>query len=293
MLYPHYLNVKSSNQEISTRGKGEGVIRKPLQREHGAWGLLLQPFAAGMMIAGTWTWFYLPALGLALFGFLLREPLLVLVRQKYIWRRETEETRVASRWTVGMATGAALCAGALAWVYPPMILVALLAGGMVMTAVAIGLSLKNLQRSMALQIVSAVGLSSTGWLAVLAAGKQGSPQAWILWVVLSAHAVAAILIVHARLEMKSHKESARKTLGLAIGLQAVAIIAAVGLCWIASPLWIPVGFSALVNLMELRRLRNPQSLSEPLKQLGLRLLGASVAHTIVTVGSLLVKHLNF
>lgn len=284
MLYPHSLEVKLPKQEISSI---EGLIRKPLPREHGAWGLLLQPFLAGMMIAGDWSWFYLPALGLALFGFLLREPLLVFVRQKYIWKRESEETRVALRWTVGMAAGAALCAAPLAWVYPLFILGALLAAGILMTALAVGLALKNLQRSMVLQMVSAIGLTSTGWLAFIAVGKQSSAEAWLLWGLLAAHAVATIPIVHARLEMKAHKESVRRTIGLALVLQAASVCAAIGLFSIGSTLWVALAFSALANLLELRRLRDPQCMGEALKRLGLRLLGASIVHTIIAIGTLM------
>lgn len=287
MLYPHSLNVKSEVRQPKESEKILNAIRTPLPREHGAWGLLLQPFIAGMAIAGTWTWYYLPALGLALFGFLLREPLLVFVRQKFIWKRETAETHLALRWTAAMSAGAVVCALLLVQVYPPLLLAALLLAGMLMTIVAVGLSLKNLQRSMSLQIVSAVGLTTTGWLALLAAGKQDLPQGWLLWGLLAAHAVAAIPIVHARLQMKAHKASLRTTVVLASALQALSLTVAFTLWWQTSAGWIPLAFSAAGNTMELLRLRDPLQLGEPLKRLGLRLLGVSILHTALSVFVLL------
>jgi hypothetical protein len=44
-------------------------------------------------------------------------------------------------------------------------------------------------------------------------------------------------------------------------------------------------FSAAANVWELLRLRNPQSLQEPLKHVGLRALAVSITHSILAVAA--------
>ena len=70
----------------------------PTPREHGAWELLLQPFVAAAILAGFWHWLLLPTLALVLLGFLLKEPLVVLARQRWVWRSPDQQTPVAWRW---------------------------------------------------------------------------------------------------------------------------------------------------------------------------------------------------
>ena len=81
----------------------------PLPREHGAWGLLLQPFAAGAILANHWTWHMFAALGLVLCGFLLREPLTILARQRFVWRTLNPQTAAAARWCAAESAAALLC----------------------------------------------------------------------------------------------------------------------------------------------------------------------------------------
>ena len=66
----------------------------PLPREHGAWGMLLQPFAAAAVVAAEWTPALGAALGAMLAVFLAREPLLVLARQRWVWREPRPETEI-------------------------------------------------------------------------------------------------------------------------------------------------------------------------------------------------------
>ena len=68
-----------------------------LPREHGAWGLLLMPFLCAAVLARRAEWLLLPALGLALLGFILREPLVTLARQRWVWREEKPESVAAAR----------------------------------------------------------------------------------------------------------------------------------------------------------------------------------------------------
>lgn len=263
-----------------------------LPREHGAWGLLFQPFVAGAAVAGQWTWLYVPAIVLALLGFLLKEPLIVVVRQRIVWKRETEETPQAMRWTAILLAGIAICAAAIvAWGRVDWRSFALLvsAGG-ILTITAVWMTVRNRQRSMTLQIASAAGLGSTALLAALVATGSIPNWAWILWVILTAHAVAAIPVVHVRLELKARKtEAAAATRRWAIAWQIVEAALAIGLIAVGKyELAIPFAFSAIVNWIELRRLAAPDELAVPVKRIGLRLLAISLVHTALAVISVMV-----
>ncbi|MBL8240503.1 MAG: YwiC-like family protein [Bryobacterales bacterium] len=252
---------------------------RPLPREHGAWGLLLQPFVAGAILAREWNWLLLPALGLTLFGFLLREPLTVLARQHFVWRTENPQTRPALKWLAAEAFGAALCLAFLAPVLPVAPLAALTGVAVSLTAVAVWMTIRNKQRSIVLQLISAAGLGTTALLAVLACTGAIPAWAWPLWAVLTFHGAASILTVHKRLALKraGGQPGPRDYIAPALGLTAA---------FAAPALALPLAFSALVNLWELYRLRSPQALQEPLKHVGLRALAVSITHSLLTVAAL-------
>lgn len=263
-----------------------------LPREHGAWGLLFQPFIAAAVVAGQWTWLYFPALALALLGFLLKEPLIVVVRQRFLWKRETEETGQAVRWTLILLAGIGIGAAAIIALsrVDGRVFAMLIGAGGVLTVTAVWMTVRNRQRSMALQIASAAGLGSTALLAALVATGSIPGWAWILWAILTAHAVAAIPVVHVRLELKARKiDVAAVTRRWAIGWQVIEAAAAGGLMAAGEyRLAMPLAFSAILNWTELRRLTAPEELAVPVKRVGLRLLAISLIHTALAASSVMV-----
>ena len=62
-----------------------------LPPEHGSWGMLLFPFVSAAILTKTWTWDFVLAALAMLAVFLLREPLTVLLRQKFVWKRRRPE----------------------------------------------------------------------------------------------------------------------------------------------------------------------------------------------------------
>lgn len=249
---------------------------KPLPREHGAWGLLLQPFFAGAILAREWNWLLLPALGLVLFGFLLREPLIILARQRFVWRAYNPQSAVAARWLLAEAAGAAVCLALLLTQRPSAAIFALTGAAAVLTLLAVWLTIKNKQRSVWLQLLSAAGLGTTALLAILAATGSLPAWAWPLWAVLTLHGASSILTVHTRLALK-------RTPGAQPPLTAYATpILSLALAFAAPA---PLLFSAAANVWELLRLRNPQSLHEPLKHVGLRALAVSITHSLLAVAA--------
>jgi len=256
--------------------------KSPIPREHGAWGLLLQPFLAAAILANQWTWLLLPALGLILFGFLLREPLIVLARQRFVWRAPNPQTPVAARWLAVESAGALLCLAVLAARLPLVELALLAAAALALTILAVWLTIQNRQRSIPLQIVSAAGLATTALLALLT--TNGTIPTWgrLLWGVLSAHGAASILVVHTRLDLKIlHRQGKPAPVPLTAYVPAVLqLIAALAIPTAA----LPLVFSAGIAIFELTRL--PKTLDEPLMRVGFRALGVSITHALLTVYAL-------
>jgi hypothetical protein len=256
-------------------------MKLPVPREHGAWGLLLQPFVAGAVLAGNWSWPLLPALGLVLLGFLLREPLIVIARRRLVWRRAGAEEKPAWLWAALEALGLAACFALLARAAPLPALLALAGVAAGMTVAAVWVTVRNRQRSIVFQVVSAAGLSTTALLAVLASTAAIPGWAWWLWAVLSAQAAASILVVHARLRIRAARGAAAGggILGAAYTAQALQLAAGAA----HPPLALAFVFSALANAAELLRLRSARNLGEALTRVGFRTLAVSLVHMAISI----------
>ncbi len=262
--------------------------RMPVPREHGAWGLLLQPFAAGALLGNQWDWLLLPALALILLGFLMREPLVVLARQQFVWRSRNPQSRTAARWLAAEAALAAICIAALGARLPLGWLAGLVGVAGSLTVLAVWMTVKNRQRSIWLQILSAAGLGTTALLALMVTNQTVPEWGWLLWIVLTSHGAASILVVHTRLDLKIRPRQGQAAVlspgaFSPAGLQLLAAIAAVSL---SSPAAIPFAFSGLVAGRELWRMRTERNLQEPLMHVGLRALGVSIVHSLCTVAAL-------
>jgi hypothetical protein len=254
-------------------------------REHGAWGLLLQPFTAGAILAGHWTWLLLPALGLILLGFMLREPLLVMARQAFVWRTRNPQTRVALRWLLLELAGAGVCVFWLLGRVDVGVLAGFAGGAAVFTAVAVWVSVKNRQRSRVFQAASAAVMGITGPFAVVVTTGSAPAWAWQLWGLLTLHAIASILVVHARLERRA---AARVNAAASLRMSDYAgpavqlpIAVAAGV-----PLAFPLLLSAGATYIELRRVGSEAGVQESLSRVGWWTVGVAIALVGVTVACL-------
>lgn len=238
---------------------------------------MLQPFVAGAVLGGRWTWDFVPALGLVLFGFLLREPLTAMAREVWVYRGGTGQMGRAACWAAAELAVLAVCFLLVARSVPLMPLLMLATVGGVMTVLAVGVTLRNRQRSVSFQVLSAAGLGTTALLAALV-GTGGIPGwAWWAWGLLTAHAMGAILVVHARLRARAglRTGSAGRPWAAYAGQAAqVAAAAAIGDFRLVAPLIL----SAVVNTVELVRLGNPRLLQEPLTRVGYRTLAVALLH---------------
>jgi hypothetical protein len=255
-------------------------------REHGAWGLLLQPFLCAAILGRRWDWLFVPMTVLVLTAFVMREPLLILARQRWMWKEAKPESAIARRylfWQLPACVGLAVVCIA----FLPAVPLAILAGiGAGITVLATWMALHNRQRSIALQIVSSLGLASTGLLAALVAARSLPDWSWLVCGFLALHAISSILVVRTRLELRAGAKT-HMFAGWAWAFQGMLGCAAIALVSFGSrSLAAPIGFTIFTSVLELVRLRSSSTLSEPLRRVGFRALGASLAHSALSVAVL-------
>jgi hypothetical protein len=104
-------------------------------------------------------------------------------------------------------------------------------------------------------------------------------------VVLSLHGVAAILVVHARLERRicARSGSPLSSLGKQYAYQFAQIPAAAALGAFHPALALPPIFTVAAHILELRRLSSGDALGEPLTRVGLRTLAMAILHLFFVV----------
>src|ERR1051326_357153 len=171
-------------------------------REHGATAMLLIPFFSAAILSRQWRWAELAVLVAAVCTMAAKDPLVVLARQRWVWKRHHPETDAAEKWLLVEAFIIAGCVLVLAASWPWWTLA--VAGAVVagFSALTVVVSVKNRQRSTAFQIASAIVLSSTALVTSLSATGDVPPWAWRLWVLCAMQAAAGIFVVHARLDAR-------------------------------------------------------------------------------------------
>ncbi|MBI3895093.1 MAG: YwiC-like family protein [Acidobacteria bacterium] len=276
-----------------------------LPREHGAWGMISLPFLAGMLVAGDWLHLRTVAAALAVFSiFLLREPLLFYWRQraaahKYknnhfpqpLEAQKLQEIWDArfSLWIYGLV--AAISGAYLMMILPLRPLLLLGSGAALLTLLALYFTAHNYQRTPALQIAIAVGLTSSSLLSYLAGrGQWEEPALWI-WALSAAHSSASVMVVHARLEaiLAARRPGTASNIARRNALLAqaglclfLALLVAFGRPWLALPFLPPTA----LHWRELWQFRSGQVLRISMHQVGWTQLGASIAFFFLLVAVL-------
>lgn len=265
-------------------------------REHGAWAMLLQPFGAALIVYHRLTWQVLPALAAVVLVFLVRDPLIVLARQRWVWRGERPETALGRRYLAIELLLLGVCGALLMTAWPVWMLAALGGAAAALTIVAVSMTIQNRQRAIWLQALSAAGLSSSALAACLAISGAIPVWGWWIWSLHSAHFLAGILVVHARLEARIalRKPGAEMTEAF-LRMRREAMIAQVVFAVVATALLFSRLFfygaalagSAAFHLVDLYNLHTNRALSLPMKSVGKRALAASIVFTLLVVaGSL-------
>lgn len=252
--------------------------------------MLALPFLSATILASGWNAMILPAALAVLGAFCIREPLVVLGRQVFVWRERKLESVTAARFlalnVIVLAAASALLLRYRNW----RLLLGLGAAAGALLAAATLLAVFNRQRSVWLQVVSAVGLSASALVAWLAVRPRLEETAWWLWAVHSAYSTAAVLVVHARLDARvalkrpEHSCQAAHALRSAYAAQAV-LLGIGGFCVLRSQplLALPLLLAAGSHTIQLWNLRRPDSHTVPLRRVGLRALALSIACSILVV----------
>jgi hypothetical protein len=250
--------------------------------------MLLTPIVCVAILAREWRWTELATLAAAFAALAAKDPLVVLVRQRFIWKQQHPETAAAAKWFAGWMVIFTLNGLVLLFTWPLREVIFMGVGVGVFSTIAIAINVKNRQRSTFFQIVSAVALTSSSLATSLSATGDIAPWCWWLWLLMTMQATAGILVVHARLDARIASrgtvpagEQFRRAAQVALGVLLCAAIVATILRrgWIALALLVAV----VGYWRDLSRQRNTASLQIPLKTVGQRALALSSLFAVLLI----------
>lgn len=250
--------------------------------------MLLTPFFAAAILLRRAYWPELVALAGITGAFALKDPLVILARQRFVWKQEHIETAQARRKATLLAVLLVCCGIVLFLARDWRPFVPFVIGGAAFTALAVTVNVRNKQRSRLFQVASALALSATCLLACISGIDRIPEWGWLLWILCALQAAAGIFVVHARLEARI----AARTEKLAPGgsrqaaFLAQAVVAVTALFFLlAGRLWIAAALilTAACYLAELRRQKDPASLQMSLKRVGLQALAQSTIYTCIII----------
>ncbi len=255
-----------------------------LPREHGATAMLFTPIVCAAILAREWRWAELATLTAAFAALAAKDPMVILARQRFVWKQRHPETSAAARWFMGWMALLILSGLVLLTAWPIRALLLMGLGVAVFSVLAIVVNVKNRQRSTLFQIASAAALTSSSLATSLSATGTIAPWCWWLWLLLALQAAAGILVVHARLDARIAARVALRATGPAREefRRAAQVSLIVLVCAAVIAIVLSRGFVALALLVavvgygdDLRRQRNAAALQTPLTKVGQRALALS------------------
>jgi hypothetical protein len=259
-----------------------------LPREHGATAMLLTPMVCAVILARKWRWSELATLIAAIAALAAKDPMVVLARQRFVWKQRHPETAAAVQWLAGWIAILILCGLVFVATWPFTALIVLGLGVCGFSTLAVVINVKNRQRSTLFQIISAAALTSSSLATCLSANGSIAPWCWWLWLLMAMQAAAGILVVHARLDARSASRGTahvgdvyRRAAQVALGvLVCAAIVASIlGRTWIALALLLVIaGY-----WYDLRGQQDRVGLQMPLKRVGQRALALSSLYAVLLI----------
>lgn len=253
--------------------------------------MLLTPIFGVAILARTWRWSELAVLAAAFAAISAKDPAVLLVRQRFLWKQRSPEVPGAARWLAGWCAVLIASVSVLLADWPLKAFLAVGAGVTAFGCLAIFVNLKNRQRSTLFQIASAVALTSTSIATCIAATGSVTPWCWWFWALIAMQASAGILVVHARLDARialrkatatSHQFRHAAQIALALLLCASIVAAAVRRGWIALALALAIAGYAY----DLDRQKDSASLQMPLKSVGQQALLLSSMYAALLIAGL-------
>lgn len=222
-----------------------------LPTEHGGWGFLLEPIVLGLALAPTGAGLLL---GIAALGaFLTRHPLQLALGDRQRGKRYPR-TILAERFALGYGLLTLLGLGGAAWLAEAPFWQAL-ALAAPLAALQQAYDLRKQSRALAAELAGAAALAALTPAILLAAGWELT-AAFVLWFILIARAIPAILYVRARLRRVRGIAASATSSFLAHGmaLAVVAGMAAAGLTPWTAPLALAIlALRAIYGLSSRRR----------------------------------------
>jgi hypothetical protein len=260
-------------------------------REHGATAMLFTPIVCAAILSRTWRWTELTTLVAAFAALAAKDPMVVLARQRFVWKQWHPETAAAIRWFAGWIILLALSGTVLFVAWPFTATISLSLGVAAFSVLAIAVNVKNRQRSTLFQIASAFALTSSALATSLSASGSIAPWCWGLWLLLALQATAGILVVHARLDARIASRStapARENYRRAAQISIVVLVSAAAIAVVFHRGFIALALSiaALGYAYDLHRQRNALALQLPLKAVGQQALALSSLYAILLIVSL-------
>jgi hypothetical protein len=203
----------------------------PLPREHGAWGILLIPFATAVAVAGVWNW----PVALLLAGILCF----------YVAR--TSFLKQNYRWTAALLAGSAACTVPLLWVWKLWWLAAF-------GIASAPLAFRKTERSVAMQLLAVAGLTLTAPAAWYAATGKLEYRLWLLNVLYFA---GGVFYVKMHIATAIARRPAQRAATM-VYYGALAVVAAfwwpVGLAFVPVIVRAFVGVARLSPVLRIKRL---------------------------------------
>jgi hypothetical protein len=271
--------------------KTPGHSKIYLPREHGATAMLLTPIFSVAILARTWQWSEIAVLSAAFAALSAKDPAVLLLRQRFVWKQKSPDAPAAARWLLGwnLVLFASVLILLNAW--PARAFLAIGSGVAAFGGLAIVVNLKNRQRSTLFQIASAAALTSTALATCISATGSVASWCWWFWALIAMQASAGILVVHSRLDARialrrgapanrHFRRAAQLALVVLLGAAVTAIV--VRHFWIATALTLALSGYA----WDLIRQKNSASLQMPLRTVGQQALLLSTLYSALLIAGL-------
>ena len=253
--------------------------------------MLLIPFFSAAILLRAVSWQELVALLAATTAMVIKDPLVVIARQRFVWKTPHPETGPCVRAVLVESMILAAAGLALLFTREPLPFLVLFAGAGLFTVLAVSVNVKNRQRSEWFQVLSAVALSSTAAAACLAVRDSIPRWCWWLWALCALQATTGIFVVHARLDARiaARKPAAASTGSRRAAFSCICILAIAGVaCACAGRMILTTALllAAASYLFDLRRQRDPGSLQMSLKSVGLQALTLAIVYALLVTAGL-------
>jgi len=253
--------------------------------------MVITPIVCAAMVAATWQWAEVATLTAAFAALAAKDPLVVLMRQCFVWKQPNAATPVAALWFAVWTVVLALSGVVLLRAWPLSGIVGMAAGMVLLALMAIWVNVKNKQRSTLFQIASSAALTSSSLATCLSATGEIRPWCWWLWVLLAMQATTGILVVHARLDARialrgktAASPQYRRAAWIAVvvlGSGAVAMLAKQRML-----LGLALALAAAGYGYDLRRQLDAEELQRPLISVGRRALTLATVYALLLVAGL-------